>query len=759
MRAIAALPSMIVGALVWIGDAPASVASPSPVPSTSLPGTGPDAGVTVIYRDTWGVPHIYAPTVEAGLFAMGWAQAQDRPGELLRNLLRGMGELASVDGPEALNVDRIALMWDLYAGSKAMADRIDPDVRRHLRAFVRGIQAYFDDHPEDLPSWWGGRQADEFMVIAYSRLFLQSYSFDDGLRDLRRAGIDPGIEPMSRGSNQFAVAPSRTAVGAPILSGDLHLPWNGPFPLWEFRIHAGALRGSGFTLAGVPYIGLGHNEHVAWTMTTGGPDTADAYELTLDDDGGSPTRYLYDGQWRELRLREYTVQVKGRSPRQLRFYDSHQGPLAAIRDGKGYAIRSTYADAVDVLSPWHEFNFAADCRGVERGLARLQILPHNLMAADDSGNIYYQRTGRVPVRPGGFDWSRPVDGSTPKTEWSGLHPSSALLQVTNPPQGYMQNCNVPPDAMMEDSPFRLATTLPEVFADRTQADVWGYPRRDAWTNSRGARAVELLKANDRMTAEDAMAIANDIRPFGAPRWVGLLIEADRRLGSSHRSDPDYAVGIRELLSWDFRLAADSRAALMYAYWRMQLAEDFGRGRLQELSRRVDGFLEPLGEMRAPPVLSDEEMRQLASSFGRALAAIRSEFGTIERCYGDVFRVGAGDRSWRCEGGMNELLGLTTLRSVGYGPECADQTRRALTGQTSTTVVVLTRPIQSWTYVPWGQCGRPGSPHALDQAEKAFSPRRMKPTWWTPEELVGHIESRTVIGTAGSEDASGHRPGR
>lgn len=710
--------------------------------AAGLPGSGQDAGKTVVYRDTWGVPHIFAPTVEAGLFAMGWAQAQDRPEELLKNMLRGMGELASVEGSRALNMDRVALMWRLYDGSKALAGRIRPEVLRHLGAFTGGINYYYESHPADLPAWWGKRRVDEFMVIAFSRLFLQSYSFDDGFRDLKRAGIEPGIEPLSRGSNQFAIAPGRSATGAPILLGDTHLPWEGPFRFWEFRIHAGGLRGSGFTLAGVPYIGLGHNENVAWSMTTGGPDTADVYELTLDSVNQS--KYIYEGQWRELKTREYRVRVQGAADQLTRYYDSHHGPLAVIHQGKGYAIKSSYAEEVDVLAPWYEFNIAADYRGIEKGLALLQLFPHNVMVADTSGNIYYQRTGRVPVRPGGYDWSRPVDGSTSKTEWTGIHPPSDLLQVTNPPQGYMQNCNVPPDAMMEGSPFSLVKTIPYLYADLTQQAMFGFTGRGGWTNSRGARAVELLKAARQMTVEQAMAIANDIRPFSAPRWVEVLIRADETLGTSRPAGPDYQAGLRELRFWNYELAAGSRAALMYAWWRKQLFEDLGAGRLKDLARRVDGLGEPPGEVRPLLSLSGGEQGQTANSFSKAMSRLRSDFGTLEKTWGEVFRVGRGGRTWPCEGGMENRYGLTTLRSAGYGTASSDGTRRALTGQTSTTIVLLAKPVQSWTCVPLGQSNRPASPHYCDQAEKLFSPRKMKSTWWTPVELAGHIESRTVL---------------
>ena len=173
-----------------------------------------------------------------------------------------------------------------------------------------------------------------------------------------------------------------------------------------------------------------------------------------------------------------------------------------------------------------------------------------------------------------------------------------------------------------------------------------------------------------------MAIANDIRPFSAPRWVEVLIQADERFGSAQPANPDYTAGVQELRSWNCELAADSRAALKYAYWRIQLIEDLGGGRMRSLAERVDSLREPLGEARKPLSLSDEELRQAASSFAKAMARLRSDFGTLEKTYGEVFRVGRGDRSWPCEGGMGERLGLTTLRSVGYGAERPDHTRWA-----------------------------------------------------------------------------------
>ncbi|MCC6156116.1 MAG: penicillin acylase family protein, partial [Candidatus Hydrogenedentes bacterium] len=449
--------------------------------AADIPGTGADAGKTVIYRDKWGVPHIYAPTAEEGVYAMGWAQAQDRPEDLLKNLLCGAGELASVEGKGAVDSDRVVAMWDLYNQCKkhfAEQEAMNPQPRSVAltKAFVRGINDYYAKHPQAKPAWWGDRQVEVPMVMSFGRIFLQNWSFDDGFDDLKRGGVEPGTFRMSRGSNQWSIAPSRSASKVPILYIDPHLGWLGVSRFWEFRIHAGDLVGSGFSLPGQLFIGLGHNENVAWAMTTGGPDTADVYEETLKEDDSS--KYLYDGQWRSLKIRKVTIKVKDSDPVEVPIYESHHGPIAAAQNGKAYAIKSSYFDAMDGNDAWLEFNFAKDYTGIKKGMATLQVFPQNVMVADTSGNIYYQRTGRVPKRPEGYDWSKPVDGSTSKTEWLGLHPADDHLQVLNPPQGYMQNCNIPPDSMMVNSPFKVDPARPYLFADLSHS-----PKRDGWSNS------------------------------------------------------------------------------------------------------------------------------------------------------------------------------------------------------------------------------------------------------------------------------------
>ena len=212
------------------------------------------------------------------------------------------------------------------------------DELKHLStASTTGIRLI----PRTFPSGGETVKVDEAMIVAFERLFLHGWSIDDGFGDLKRAGIEPGVDKTERGSNQWAVSPKRSANGAAILYIDPHLSWFGPSRFWEFRIHAGELNGSGFTLAGQNLIGLGHNENVSWAMTTGGPDTADIYELTLNPE--NPAQYSYDGEFRDFKIREIEIEVKGLpEPIKQTVYESHHGPIVALRGGKAYAHKMAY---------------------------------------------------------------------------------------------------------------------------------------------------------------------------------------------------------------------------------------------------------------------------------------------------------------------------------------------------------------------------------------------------------------------------------
>lgn len=710
--------------------------------SADLPGTGQDEGKIVIYRDTWGIPHIYAPTDQAGLYAQGYAMAEDRPERLLLNLLTAKGELASVLGEAAVASDLRSHMWDHYGVGLRGWETMAPVLQNHLLAFAQGMNDFYQAHPEDVPEWWQGRTVDPYMLIAFGRLFLYNWSIDEAYGDLIRGGIKPEFEAVQRGSNQFAVSPSRSAEGAAILAIDPHLNWFGPSRFWEFRIHAGDLQGSGVTLPGFPYIGLGHNADVAWAMTTGGPDTADVFTLTLNKDDAS--KYLFDGKWLEMKSRTVTLQVKDQQDQEHTLWFSLHGPIIAIQEGKAYAAASSYAEVANVSEAWYRLVYAKNYSDAAYAMDTLAMFPQNVMVADTAGNIYYQRTGRVPRRAAGYDWTRPVDGSLLETRWTAMHHSSELLQLLNPEQGFMQNCNVPPDAMLPHSPFSL-----EDYPDYIYSSAEYGAEFSGWTNQRGARAIERLLADDSVTAEDAMSIINDIRPFGVERWVQVLLQAHEQFGRKYRRNKDYGIAIEELVSWNLELDRGSSAALKYFYWRKQLAADFNEKDLHLIESVIDDWYATV-EGRRQKNIAMEQLpgKKLLQSFVNGLKEMKQLHGSIAAVYGDRFRVGRGAISWPVGGGGD--YGTRTLRSVGYGELKDDATQWGTRGQTSTQVVILSKPIKSWIYLPLGQSDREDSPHYDDQAEKLFSQRKFKSSWWTPEELLGNIKSRTVLKYAGGD---------
>ena len=143
-------------------------------------------------------------------------------------------------------------------------------------------------------------------------------------------------------------------------------------------------------------------------------------------------------------------------------------------------------------------------------------------------------------------------------------------------------------------------------------------------------------------------------------------------------------------------------------------------------------------------LTAEQKHALVKSLAQGMATMRKNHGRLDAKYGDAFRVGRDDKSWPVGGGSLNEEGMATLRAISFEAPKPDHTRWGRSGQTSTQVIVLTKPIQSWTQPPIGQSDRPDSPFYRDQAEKLFSPGKLKPTLYAKDDLLMHVHSRTEL---------------
>ncbi len=657
------------------------------------------AGEVTIKRDVWGVPHIFAATLPDGAFGLGYVQAEDRLEQIYSNYREALGRTAEVTGPKAVEADFEARMAGHEAVCKKRYPEVPAEVRALCEAFQDGVRAYLAGHPEKKTA--NALQIEPWMIPALSRALIFHWPMGAAKRELGRRN------EWHFFSNEWAVRPERTADGAAFLLIDPHVGLEGAFRFYEFRLHAGGHDISGFAPAGTPLIGVGHNAFLGWAMTTGGPDTTDVYVEQTDPD--QPRRYRYDDGWREMTSEAVTIAVKGAAPVVRTLERSHHGPIALREGKKAYAVACPYLGEIELVTQFYRMATARNLAEFDAALAMNELMEQNIMYADVEGNIRYVRTGRVPVRPPGYDFARPVPGDTGKTEWLGLHPMQDLVQVLNPPAGYMQNCNIGPDMMARGLKLDPARFPSYIFNSAPGA-----------INSRGRRAIELIEAHPKLTVQEAQAIVLDTHAERCEQWQAALRKAAQEVGLDRRRAGVEPVVLRQavatLLAWNGFMEKDSAGATLYRGWRVMAAEH--------------------------KLKADSSPRALLDAFAEAVAWLVKNHGSAEVAYGQANRIQRGDKSWPFSG-ADSGGGAMTLRAM-TGP-LSGKVFYGHWGQNWTQLVQFKRgAVQSWSATPYGESDDPASPHYTDQAEKIFSRDQLKPTWFQPSDLEGHIESTKLL---------------
>jgi acyl-homoserine-lactone acylase len=676
-------------------------------------------GKATIYRDRWGVPHIYADTEEAAMFAFGYAQAEDRLEELLKNYLRAEGKMAGVFGEVFLEEDYRQRVLRHGEITEARYGEVGAHYRRLLEAFVSGIAHYMKQNPDKVPAW--GFEPKPWETIAVGRFLIWGWPAGQALSDLGRRLP----RPPAFGSNQWAVSPSRSAEGCVITCIDPHVGWFNEFRWYEAHIHGGKLNCYGFAVLGTPAFGLGHNDYCSWACTTGGPDTADVYEEEINPD--NPLQYRYDGQWRDIQVFPIDIDVKaenGTKTVSRNIERTHHGFIAHREGNRAYAMKLAQEEEVGLAEQVYRQNMATTLDEFKAALAMNQLMPQNVMYGDVHGNIWYCRTGMVPIRQPGYDYLRPLPGYTSKTEWLGIHPMEDLVQILNPPQGFMQNCNISPDTMMPGS---------FLTGDRYPAYIW----RGTYgsSNQRGRRAVELLQSDDSLTVQEAIEIALDTTIDDADKWCRALCQAWKSQKDTYvPRNADLARGVEILQLWDGRAETDRVGATLFCHWRRDC-------------RRASDI--PYREVSSRRALSKEGETALVRALDESLTYMKEKYKRIDVPWGDVMRIQRGREDVPCPSGGPPGSGMDPLRAVGYrGP---DENGRFLgvSGQSCTTVVILRAPgkVESYSAVPFGQSDDPESPHFFDQARELFSKKKLKPTYYNDREaLEANLEAKTELST-------------
>jgi acyl-homoserine lactone acylase PvdQ len=649
-----------------------------------------------ILRDSFGVPHIFAKTDAGAAFGAGYAQAEDRLEEMMKNYRRAEGTMAEVFGPQFFQQDYRQRVWRHREVSQEAFTKLPADLRQMLEAFQKGVEQYMKEHPEKVPTW--APKLEPWRQIALARYIIFGWPEGEVAGELIRAGVQPEL-PAYRGSNQMLVAPSRTSLKVPYAVIDPHLSWYGEFRFYESRIYGQNLKVSGASIVGLPFPSLGHSRWASVAMTTGGPDTSDVYEEEIADG-----KYQFKGEWKPLVVRRETIKVKtpaGVKEQEVVIEETHHGPILARKNGKAYAAAIPYAKEAGLIPQSYRMMLARNLPQMKQALAELQLMQQNIMVATVGGDIYYVRNGRVPVRPKGCDPSKPMNGASGECEWQGLHRLDDLIQLHNPASGYMQNNNIAPQYMMKDSPLTPDKYTPYV-----------YNSPNPPIHQRGLMSTVELDAAKNLTPEQMIDIAFSPAVYHAELWQ----EKIRQAGASG----DFA---KMLLDWNRRSEAGSRAALGFYLFKLALG-----------GRAAQAF--------DPP--DNVSADQIKTALTQAEAKLKSDF-PADATYGTLFRVGreGAKRTFPVGGGTVREAGMATPRAINFRKQGNEMVGNG--GQTSTQIVLLTKPPQSFMIIPLGESDDPSSPHFDDQAEKLFSKSQAKPTYFLRRaELEKNVTRRVKL---------------
>ncbi len=652
-----------------------------------------------IVRDTYGVPHIYAASDEATLYGFGYAQAEDHLLDMLQNYLAAEGRMAEFFGRAHLNSD-IKARAVLGYSDEELLSAVDPETIRLVNAFAEGINRYIREYRQALPLWAQDFEATAARVLRFAHYAMISRSLNAAFDELRQGSAAStsalaGRPALVEASNQWVIGSSRTADGAPIFLMDPHLPWSGMNRWYEAHLVGETLNVYGASFYGNPFIVMGHNGRVAWSMTRNAPDLADVFIEELHP--SAPTRYRTETGWAEMSMREELFKVQGQGTVTRQIYYTRNGWVADLEPEQNRAL----VLALEGLDLWRSstqlpaMSRAGSIAEFKEALARQQLLLWNVMATDYQGNLFYVYNARLHRRSEAWGRAEWRPGWDPEARWSSeIIPFDALPQIENPESDWMQNNNVMPWFVTEGLDFN-----PEDFPSYLV-------HRGAGLNDRGQRASDVLSQAEGWTMADALALTIDTLVMAAEEYLPQIFAAYEAAPPERKEALASAIEI--LKAWNRRADVDQAGmTLFYLWWHRPARER----------------QEPLVALKA----AVSEMERLYSS----IAVPWGEIHRIRR--GKVDLPIAGEQRpptlWMASGTMDE-------QGVIYTDH----------GSSFTMVVRLAPRVEAYSVVPYGTSEDPASPHYADQV-LLKSRGELKRAWFYEDEVLAHARESYTLDNA------------
>lgn len=574
-----------------------------------------DPAAIDIVRDSFGVPHIFAKTDAEVSYGLAWAQAEDDFKSMQQLLLPTKGLMGSVAGKAGAAGDYAFALFRCREITEEKWHTLSPEFLKLINGYVLALNRYASLHPREVLA----KNLFPISVkdyIASSVLALTIFNGADGaLQRIFNNTEALAPELNKKGSNAFAIHPSKTTTGEAFLLINAHQPNTGPQAFYEAHICSEeGLNVLGGLLPGGPCILHGVNENLGWAHTVNYCDRLDEYQLEMNP--ANSLQYKFDGQWINLEVKTIRLKIKG-IPVGInrKLYWSKYG--ATMKNKQGFfSIRLGANMKIGVLEQWYRMNKAKNFTEFYNALNKQELSMFNIMYADKYDTVFYINNALMPVREPGYNWKKTLPGNTSKTLWTKFKSIKELPQYINPKSGFLFNTN--------HSPF--LATAPE---DNLKA--FAFAKEDGWEQyhvNRSVRFLEMFPQNEKLSSEKFKQIKFDLQ---LPAKLQYPYNPDTLFLLNEAIYPEFSALITTLKNWDRRGDAGSKGAAIFL-----LSYEYIKKTLYRQPNR--------------PVTT----REAAATYEHVKNYMQTNFGRADIQLGELQKLVRGIKEWPL-GGFPDLL--------------------------------------------------------------------------------------------------------
>ena len=684
------------------------------------------AAQITITRDDWGIAHIHGHTDAQAVFGMIYAQAEDDFNRIEMNYLTALGRLSEAEGDKTLMQDLRARLYVDPADLQARFAQSPAWLQTLMAAWADGLNFYLATHPQTHPKVL--THFEPWMALSFTEGSIGGDIEDIALPDLARfygwkksaSLARPDGDPT--GSNGIAIAPQNTI-------GHHALLLINPHTSFYFRSELQMTSDEGLNAYGAAtwgqfFLYQGFNDHLGWMHTSSHADTVDQFAESIVHNGNTLV-YRYGGEMRPVETKQITIAYRNahgtRSEKSFTTYRTQHGPIVAATPDGHWIAEAMMFDPVPALEQSYGLTKARDYAAYMKIMELRANTSNNTIYADADGHIAYLHPQFIPRRDDQFDYTKPVDGADPRTDWHGLHTLQEAPHLLDPATGWIENTN--------NWPYSAAGP-----ASPKQSD---YPRYmdTAGDNMRGLHAVALLTKKHDFTLSGLVAAAYDPGQPGFDILIPHLLDTYDQLPAGNPAHKSLADQIAVLRQWDRRWSADSIATTLAVYWGEALWHLVG---LHAHASTTTDY---------KTVLDCATPEQILKALNLASDELAEKFGTWRQSWGSINRVQrlTDDIDPVFSDAAPSLPVPFTSAQWGSlasitGPRTDQKRRYGNSGNSFVAAVEFGPRIKAVAVTAGGESGDPRSKHFFDEAAR-YASGKLRDVYFYPEDLEHHAERR------------------